>query len=108
MGAGLSDGLVAAGAQRDPVIEAGVEGVFGSLSFVDLVDDVLDEVGVSVGDDGLVVGGLGFFAGPGGLSGGRSRSRRVPEAVTQSRRRWRASAKSRCHPRGAEPFYSGS
>ena len=37
---------------------------------VDLVDDVLDEVGVSVGDDGFVVGGLGVFAGPGGLAGG--------------------------------------
>ena len=36
------------GRRVDPVIEAGVEGVFGSLSFVDLVDDVLDEVGVSV------------------------------------------------------------
>src|SRR5699024_1524472 len=58
------------GRRVDPVIQAGVEGVFGSLSFVDLVDDVVDEVGVSVGDDGFVVGGLGFFAGPGGLSGG--------------------------------------
>ena len=30
----------------------------------------MDEVGVSIGDDGFVVGGLGFFAGPGGLAGG--------------------------------------
>lgn len=52
------------------LVQAGVEGVFGGLAFVDLVDDVLDEVGVSVGDDGLVLDGLGFFAGPCGLSGG--------------------------------------
>ena len=34
--------------------------------------------------------------------------RRVPEAATQSRSRLRVSAKSRCHPLGAEPFCSAS
>jgi len=73
----------------------------------DLIEHVLLEVLVPVGDRVVLDRAAGSSPGQTVCRVGRSRSRRMPEAITQSRSRWRASTKSRCQPRSCLPVVPG-
>ena len=89
-------------------IEGGVERVLGFSPMTDLVADEVDKLRISILDDHVLHSRCRVLAGPGDLPGGPVTIQAGAAGGDPVPQQARASAKSRCHPSGADPFWSGS